>query len=112
GWDAKVSAWLAGNPAAKVGAARLADSFAKVAASVESQITAGKLVTVDQINALTLQENQNALIGVPGDFSVFRNGLAAELGRMAAAGELSTMQQHVNVWKQIADALRRFASAG
>lgn len=111
-WDGKIAAWLAGNPAAKQGAARLADSFASVAANVEAKLAAGELMTVDQVVALTVTANQSALVGVGGDWTAFRSSLSAELQRMATTGELTTMRQHVDNWKLIAAALRRVASVG
>lgn len=102
-WSNLVAVWLADVPAEqqKAGAALLAESYRNVAASVQRDIDAGKLVTPQDIIDQTKQSNNAALGGAVLNWRPFFVSLAAEVSKR----KLTSMAEHVREWKNLADAL-------
>jgi hypothetical protein len=113
-WDIKIKSWLSGDtsPERKAQAVSLAKSFREVAAEVQNSLVAGKLITVDDMISRTVAANKTALAGSKLDWSAFKASLSAEFEAKSEAGELTTMQDHIIQWNQVADALDSFASSG
>jgi hypothetical protein len=84
----------------------LAQSFSSVAMVMEG----GTLTTPSEIVKATFKSNQDALGQSLDNWLPFRNGLAAELGKMSESGTLTDAASHVQVWKAVATALREYAS--
>ncbi len=82
----------------------LAQSFASVA------LIMGEDSSPSEIVAATFKSNQDALGSKLNNWLPFRQGLSQELKSMADKGKLSDTASHVRVWKQIASALRAYAS--
>jgi len=84
---------------------RLSQSFLSVASTMEQ----GGDWTPGDIAKATRVSNKGALGERLGDWTPFASGLAKQLGAMSKAGKLTTTEDHIAVWKQIAAALRDYA---
>ena len=82
----------------------LAQSFESVALIMGDDATPAEIV------GATYKSNQNALGNKLDNWLPFREGLSRELKAMADKGKLSDTASHIRVWKQIANALRAYAS--
>ncbi len=82
----------------------LAQSFASVALIMADDASPTEIV------AATFKSNQEALGNKLDNWLPFRQGLSRELKSMADKGGLSDTASHIRVWKQIASALRAYAS--
>lgn len=108
-WDSLVSQWIGDDTSEdrRSEAKKLGQSFYTVADQVEQSLNDGKLVTVDQVIAMTAEANKTALAVSRSDWTGFRAKLNDELKALSASGNLGTMKQHIVVWREIAAALDR-----
>lgn len=83
----------------------LAQSFSSVALIMD-----GTGATPSEIVKATFKSNQDALGSKLDNWLPFRTGLSRELKMLADGDKLSNTASHVTVWKQIANALRFYAS--
>lgn len=85
---------------------KLAQSFSSVAAAMAQ---GGNWTPVDIAKATKIS-NQDALGERLTDWNPFAEGLAKTLQQMNSEGKLVTTEDHIAVWRKIADALREYAS--
>jgi hypothetical protein len=92
----------------KVGEAhRLSQSFLDVVVAMQDS----KLTTPLEIAKATRAQNKLALGDRMSAWSPFATGLADLLGQLAGDGKLKTVDDHIKVWKEIADSLRAYADS-
>lgn len=84
---------------------KLAQSFSSVASVMEGK----SLTTPSEFVSATYKSNQDALGDKIEDWTPFRENMADYLTQLAEDGKLETTQDHVKVWRAIAEGLREYA---
>ena len=107
GLESKVALWCEDveSDTKREEALLLAQSFASVAMVMDG----GTLTTPKEIVQATYRSNREAHGDKMEDWLPFREGLQAELTRLANAGLLPDTASHIRVWREIAAALRTYA---
>jgi hypothetical protein len=103
GLKGKVVEWtkLVNSPNKKAEAAKLSVSFA----TIQADITSGKLATAEQIIAATKAANQATLGNSIALWVPFLEQLQKEMRSQAESGLLVTSEQHAQVWGEISAGL-------
>jgi hypothetical protein len=79
--------------------------------SVSAMIAAGTLTTPEDIVGKTAETNRTALGTQISAWVPFLTNVQAEMKQRAAAGELTTPEQHSAMWQEISKALKEFGNA-
>ncbi len=104
---AKVKDWVVDvkAPNKRIDAIRLAQSFASVAIIIEQDM----FNTPAELVQATSTSNRDALGTNIENWKPLLDSLMQELKAMAKLGKLSTVKDHAQVWKEVAQGLREYA---
>lgn len=105
---AKITAWADAvtTPTKKAESLKLATSFDTVSA----MIVAKSLTTPEDIIAKTAELNRSAMGTSLPAWVPFLTNLQTEMKTRAEAGTLTTVEQHSQLWREIANALKSYGS--
>ena len=95
------------SPTKKGEAQRLSQSFLNVVVEMQKN----PAMSVKEIGLMTRAQNQLALGDKMVAWTPFAEGLKDMLYQMAKAGELKSVDDHIKVWKEIADTLRAYGDS-